>query len=308
MPRNNQYRLTRFEVDSLGLKWKGKDGKRNPRYRLKKELINKLYEIRGTNKGAKVLIFDIETAPLAAYVWSLWKNNVGGSQIISNWFMLTWSAKWLFDDKVMADKLTSKEALKQNDKRIVKSLFKLIDEADIVIAHNGDKFDLRKVNTRFLLHGLGTPSSFQSIDTLKHARKQLAFSSNRLDYLGNMLGVGRKIDTGGFDLWARCMAGEDEAFQEMEDYNIQDVLLLEEVYLLMRPYIKPHPNLGLYIGDGVTRCPSCGSDKLEPTGEYYTTVNAYTELKCKCCGSNSRSRQSSMSLSKRRHVLSSLPR
>ena len=262
----------------------------------------------GKNKpklDAKILVFDIETSPLLSYTWGKWKQNINDCQLINDWFMITWSAKWLFDDKYLSDKLTPEEAIKQNDKRIVKSIFELIDKADIVIAHNGDKFDLRKLNTRFLFYELGTPSSYQSIDTLKHARKQLSVTSNRLDYLGKFFGLDRKIETGGFELWANCLRGDEKALKDMETYNIQDVKLLEDVYLFLRPYIKPHPNLALFIDDELKRCPTCGSDQLEWKSEYITTVSVYAEYKCKCCGSNSRERKK---LSKNKHILSSLPR
>ena len=188
-------RLSPEKAAELGFEVKPKEGNRNARY----------YIDVPNNKQFKVLLLDIETAPMRSYTWSCWKQNVGTNQIITDWFILTWSAKWLFDKEVISDRLTDKEVLQEDDKRITKRLWNLLNETDVVIAHNGDKFDIRKVNTRFLIHRLGTPSSYQSIDTLKHARKQLSFSSNRLDYLGEILGLGRKIDTGGFELWSRCM-------------------------------------------------------------------------------------------------------
>jgi DNA polymerase elongation subunit (family B) len=262
-------RLSPETAKRLGFEVKPKEGTRNARYYVDVDKLKRLQ-----NK-LKVLLFDIETSPMRSYTWSCWKQNIGTNQIISDWFILTWSAKWLFEDEVLSDKLTGEESLKENDERITKTLFDLIDEADVTISHNGDKFDIRRINTRFLIHGLGTPSSYINIDTLKHARKQFSISSNRLDYLGQFLGIGRKIDTGGFELWSRCMKGEDEALKEMQEYCDQDVKLLEDVYLTLRPYIKPHPNLGLYINDDIKRCPTCGSDKIRPIGDYYTTVSIY---------------------------------
>jgi hypothetical protein len=122
--------------------------------------------------NARVLLLDIETAPIRAFVWGLWKENVGINQIANEWFMLTWSAKWLFEDTILSDRLTGKEAVKEDDKRIIKSLWKALDEADIVIAHNGDQFDIPKSNTRFLIHGMNPPSSYQTIDTLKTLQKE----------------------------------------------------------------------------------------------------------------------------------------
>lgn len=287
-------RLSPEEAEKLGFKPKpnDKDG-RFARYTIDESV------------GAKILVFDIETSPLRGYFWSLWKQNISTNQILSDWFMLTWSAKWLFSEEVLSDKLTRDEVLEQDDSRITKSIFDLIDEADITISHNGDKFDIRRLNTRFIYHKLGTPSSYQNIDTLKHARKQLSISSNKLDYLGEFFGLGRKIDTGGFNLWNRCMMGDSNALREMQEYCDQDVKLLEDVYLHLRPFIKPHPNLGLHISDDIHRCPTCASDQLVPTGDYYTTVSIYTEFKCTSCGANCRSRKANK---KAKGIMSSLPK
>lgn len=257
---------------------------------------------------AKILIFDIETSPIEAYVWGGWKQNVSGGQIINDWFVISWAAKWLFDDFVISERLTPEEVLKKDDRRIINVLHSLINEADIVVAHNGDKFDIKRINTRFLKHLLPSPSSYHSIDTLKTLRRRFSITHNRLDYVGQFLGLGRKIETGGFDLWARCMRGEAEALEEMDTYCKQDVRLLEDVYLMIRPYIKPHPNIGLFIKENVDSCPSCGHDKLILKSTYTTTVNEYDELQCMNCGSWSRSRRTNTPLQKNEGIKSSLPR
>ena len=235
------------------------------------------------NTGAKMLILDIETAPTRAYVWDVWKQNIAINQIDTDWFCLTWAAKWLFEDKVYSAKLTSNEAKNQSDKRIMQSIWKMLDEADIIVAHNGVRFDLPALNTRFIINGMLPPSPYMAIDTLLAARKKFRFAHNKLDYINKVLNLERKKDTGGFELWDRCYKGDVAALREMEDYNIQDVRILEETYLNMRPYITPHPNLALFIlDDKAERCPTCGSANLKELGKkYYTTVNAYELLKCK---------------------------
>ena len=256
---------------------------------------------------ARVLVFDIETAPMRSYTWGMWKQNVGINQIISDWFCISWSAKWLFEESVLSDVLKPSEVRKENDKRIMKSIWALINEADVVIAHNGNKFDLRKLKTRFLKHGLGKPSPYQSIDTLLHARKQFAISSNRLDYLGEFLGLGRKLETGGFELWDSCMSGDKEALERMVTYCNQDVLLLESVYLALRAWISPHPNIGLYVKENVDSCPTCGSSNLKLESTYETPVNSYDALKCSDCGAWSRSRRTNTPLKENEGIKSSLP-
>ena len=240
----------------------------------------------------KVLHVDVETAPIQAYVWGLWKNNVGMNQIISDWFMLTWSAKWHGDDVVYGDKLSSSEAIEQDDKRIMYSLWKMLDEADIIVGHNLDKFDRKKINTRFLVHEMSPPSPYRTIDTLKVAKRHFGFSSNRLDYLGKMLGVGRKIDTGGFELWADCMKGKEEALAKMLEYNQQDVILLEDVYNRLAPYHATHPNHGATM-EGIDEpvCPKCGSTHLQKRGYAFTNTSRYQRYRCTDCGGWSRGRE-----------------
>lgn len=249
---------------------------------------------RSPKTPARVLIFDVETAPIIAYTWGAWKQNIQPIQIIQDWFMLTWSAKWLFENEVMSDKLTPKEATERNDKRISKSIWELINEADIVIAHNALKFDIKKINTRFLMNGLNPPMPYQVIDTLIHLRRKFSITHNRLDYVNEELGLGRKMDTGGFKLWDGCMKGDAESLSKMEEYNIEDVRILEETYLRIRPWIQPHPNMGLYIKDDVDVCPSCASKDLDWNGTpYRTMVHAYSSFRCNACGSVGRSKTNS---------------
>jgi hypothetical protein len=256
------------------------------------------------NTSAKVLILDIETAPISAYVWGIWNQNIGTHQIQSDWFCLTWAAKWLFEDKVYSGKIKPNEVLKQDDKRIIEGIWKLVNEADIVIAHNGEKFDMPRLNSRFILNGLNPPLPYQQIDTLKHIRRQFGFTSNKLDYVNKLLNLERKKETK-FELWENCMRGNASALTEMESYNVQDVRILEETYLLIRAWIKPHPNMGLFILDEKEhRCPNCGSNNLDAQGKmYYTTANAYELMRCSNCGASSRKRLGAINIKEKRHLL-----
>lgn len=257
---------------------------------------------------AKILVFDIETAPHKAYVWKFWKENVGQNQVISDWFCLTWSAKWLFEDNVISAKLTPDEAKNEDDERIIRRIWSLLDEADVVIAHNALRFDIPRLNTRFLQYGLNPPSPYDIIDTLAHCKKRFSFSSNRLNYINAVLGLEVKAETGGFDLWAQCMEGNPLALKTMEDYNIQDVKILEDLYLKLRPWIKPHPNVGLFVEDNIIACPSCGHHELESCGTYNTYVNTYEALRCKNCGSVNRSRKPITNKTKSANIIVSTPR
>lgn len=256
---------------------------------------------------AKVLVFDIETAPLLVYVWRRWKQNVFSDQALEdNWPILTWSAKWLFEEEIMSMKMTPEEALNRDDRRVVHGLWRLINEADIVIAHNGLKFDMKMMNGRFWIHGLEPPSTVEVIDTLKSAKKMLGLPSYKLDDLAKYLNKEGKIKTD-FSWWSEFLEGNPEAIDRMQEYNDKDVTILEEVYFSLRPWIKPHPNLGLHIGEDIKVCPTCASEDLQYIGKYATYVNMYEELRCNSCGALSRSRKNG-NLRERKELLSSLPR
>lgn len=291
---------------------RGKKGKMERKYATQPQPLNydtSNSKAKQVNTSAKVLILDIETAPLMAFVWGLWKQNVYLPQIHSDWFVFTWAAKWLFEDKIYSGKLTSKEAIKKDDKRIMQGVWKMLDEADIVITHNGDKFDLPKLNTRFLMHGMNPPMPYQTIDTLKVVKSQFRFSSNKQEFLNISLGTDRKVDTGGFELWEACYRGDQDSLDLMETYNIGDITSLEDNYLKLRPFIKPHPNMGLFILDEHERCPSCGSNDLQTHGkDYMTTVNVFEALRCNNCGSVGRRKKSKLTITERRNILSSVPR
>ena len=238
----------------------------------------------------KVLIFDIETAPMKAYVWNLWKTDIHLEQILNEWFCIAWSAKWLYGEDIMGEVLTSQEVLREDDSRIITSLWKLINEADIVVAHNGNKFDIPRINSRFIINGLAPTKPYFSVDTCQVAKKQFGFSSNKLDALAGYFSIPHKLDTD-FSLWKRCLEGDEEALQYMLKYNKMDVAILEEVYLKLRPWIKNHPNMGNLEGKEMA-CANCGSSSVEfiPDKYYYTSVGKYPLFRCKKCGAVSRGR------------------
>lgn len=226
----------------------------------------------------KILFFDLETAPNTAYIWGLWTETKSMDFVTNNWYVLCWAAKWLDEKGIQSAALRSKG---ENDKAIVQKLWKLLDEADIVIAHNALKFDHRRINTRFLIHGIKPPSPYKIIDTLKDARRHFDFTSNRLGDLGVLLKVGEKIHTE-FELWKQCMAGDKKAWDTMIKYCIQDVYLLEQVYLKLRPYINNHPNIGAIKNEKC--CPKCGEQNIQYRGYSMTAAGRYRRFQCMTCG------------------------
>lgn len=250
----------------------------------------------------RILVFDIETAPMEVYVWGLYKQRISHENVISDWFILSWSAKWLFSKEVKADVLTPEEAVRGDDSRICKSIWHLFESADIVIAHNAFRFDIRRLNARWMLNRLTPPSPYQVIDTLKHAQKMAFLASHKLDFLSRLFFNKQKIETN-YDLWKRCKRGDPEALEYMVQYNRKDVKLLEEVYLYIRPWIRPHPTTGLFIEGNEPVCATCGSDKLVPTDPYVTSAGIYPGFRCKKCGAISRGRFTRVPLARKKKFL-----
>lgn len=236
----------------------------------------------------KILIFDIETSPNLGWVWGKWEQNVVSFK--ENWYIMSFAYKWLDESKTYVKSLPDYPIYKKSktdDKELVSDLWDLFDEADVIIAHNGDQFDVKKANTRFLMHGFAAPSSYKTIDTKKVAKKYFRFDSNKLDDLGEYLQLGRKIDTGGFDLWLECMAGNMKAWKKMCKYNVQDVILLEKVYLELRNWMTNHPNSNVFDNTEGS-CPTCGSTNVQKRGHGVTTISKYQRYQCQDCGSWSR--------------------
>ena len=269
-----------------------------------KRIVKNIKEKVGNKKSPRILLFDLETSPLRGYVFSLWKQNISLDAIISNWFLLAYSCKWLGEDTVYSNVLTPNEVKEENDFRLVADLWEYLNAADYVIAHNSKQFDVPRTKARFIVHGLTPPSYYQQIDTLEVARKEFGFSSNKLDALARIFGFEGKAPTT-FKLWADCMDGDQIALKYMEDYNRQDVLVLEKVYLKLRPYIRSHPNWNLYTETNKALCPSCGHEDLIQEGNYYTQTGKYETYKCQGCGAISRKRKSI--LPKEKELLVSIP-
>jgi hypothetical protein len=242
------------------------------------------------DNSVKVLFYDLETAPNLAYVWGHYEQNVIAHD--REWYILCVSYRWEHEKKTKVCAMTDYPAAykkdPENDYHVVKELWELLNEADIVVAHNGDKFDMRKANARFIKHGLGPIAVPKSVDTLKVARRYFMFNSNKLGDLGKHLDLGVKEETGGFKTWAGCMRGDEKAWRTMIKYARQDVDLLMKVYYKIRPWMPNHPNRNVYTGSG--DCPTCGAGKLRRKGTRSSQVTTWQRWVCMSCGAWSRSR------------------
>lgn len=267
---------------------------------------NKLYP--GPKEGPKILVYDCETAPIQAYVWGLWNNDVGLSMVKSDWHLLAWSAKWLGDpaSKTMyMDQRGAKDI--EDDRKILKGIWKLLNEADVVITQNGKYFDEKKLNARFFIWGMKPPSQAHHIDTKQIAKKKFGFTSNKLEYMTEKVNTKyRKLTTKrkftGFELWKECMAGNLAAWKDMERYNRYDVLSLEELYLKMEPWDNS-THWGTYYSD--KQC-SCGNEDIVRDGYKHTKLGKFQRYQCKSCGKKFRDNINLLSTDKRKKTLRSL--
>lgn len=233
-----------------------------------------------------IAYLDIEVSPMLGYTWGKYQQDV--IEFERDFFIMCFAVKWNDGKKIEAYSLPDfplYEVDPENDKLLVLKLWEVFDKADIIVAHNGNRFDIKKSNAKFIEHGLDVPSPYLTVDTLLEARKYFRFTSNKLDDIGKTLGVGRKIHTGGFKLWRDCMLGDQKSWKLMKRYNTQDVKLLYDVYIKLRPWMKNHPN----ITDLEERlCPNCGSKKLQSRGTGRTKTAEHKRYQCMDCGAWSR--------------------
>jgi hypothetical protein len=246
----------------------------------------------------KLLLLDIETAPNLVHVWGLWQQNVGTNQIIASGYVLCWAAKWYGDDEVLFDSVHVSKP-----KKMLKRIHELIDQADAVVHYNGKSFDMPTLNKEFITHEMLPPSPYKQVDLCKVAKAEFRFPSNKLEYIAKTLGLGEKTKHEGHELWIKCMAGDGAAWERMEQYNRNDVVLLEAVYDRMRPWIRIHPNHGLYDEPGIPVCPSCGVSNMQRRGYARTLANKYVRFQCKNCGTWCREAIGDMPREDRQNIL-----
>jgi len=230
----------------------------------------------------KILFLDIETFPNLGYIWGKYDQNV--IRFTQQSCIATFVAKWAGKKEITTGALPDYIGYtpgSYDDKALVADLWKLFDEADIIIAHNGDSFDIKVVIGRFIIHGLLPPSPFKTIDTKKLAKEVARYNSNSLDDLCSQFGFGRKIKTD-FDLWEGCINGDPECWKNMVKYNRMDVLLLEKTYYRLAPFAKTHPNLTFWTRG---ECPKCGSTNIQYRGVARCVTRQYQRFQCNDCGS-----------------------
>jgi DNA polymerase elongation subunit (family B) len=232
-------------------------------------------------RNPKILAFDLELAPIVAQVWGLYDQNVGLNQIQSDWYILSYAAKFLDEEPIhYLDQRYSNPI--EDDRQLCEGIHHLISQADVLLTHNGDKFDIKKLNARFIKHGLDPIAPKQSIDTLKIARRIFSFTSNKLEYIAKFLGCSEKLKHtkfAGHSMWSECLKGNAESFMEMERYNKQDVETLIEIY---EKLVKFDPSIS-FAAYSQKRVCSCKSETFFKDGLRYTKQGAFQVFRCSAC-------------------------
>lgn len=259
-----------------------------------------------TSDAPRVLLLDIETFPILASVWDIWDQNVGLDMIEHDWHLASYAAKWLGGKHCEYEDQSHRRDM-EDDRPLLKRLHKLLDHADIVVAQNGRRFDIPKINARLITQGFLPPSPYKIVDTLDIAKRQFKFTSNKLAFLSEALGLKQKKlahkKFPGYLLWKECKRKNLEAWQEMRAYNIADVESLEELYLKLRPWDTSHPNLSTYVDDEESACPKCLSKALRCNGYKVTVVGKYRRFQCGDCGAYARGSRLVNTTEKRRALV-----
>ncbi len=235
---------------------------------------------------AKIGLIDIETSPLEAYTWGLWDQNVGLNQIKTEWTILSYSFKWLGSNKIIYEDTGGKGPGKvRDDKHLLLQIHKLLDEADIIVAQNGRRFDVKKINARMVMAGLKPYSPIRIVDTLEAAKKYFAFTSNKLEWASDYLTTQKKLDHRefpGFELWKECLADNPKA------------------------WIANHPNMGVYSEVVEHTCTKCASPNVQSRGKMRLQQGLYNRYCCQDCGSWSRGKLMLLPVAKRKAMLANI--
>jgi len=227
----------------------------------------------------KILIYDIETSPNVVYSWAVGRKiSLTPDNIIKERQIICICWKWLDQGKIYS----LDWGKKKDDKFLLKEFSKVINEADVAIAHNGDKYDIKFIQGRLAYHDL-PPVIPRTIDTLKQSRNAFFINSHRLDYLGQLLVSDRKLETN-FKLWKDVMAGDEIALKKMIKYCKQDVKLLEEVYKKIRKYSPQTIHMGIVAKDSKLACKACGGINTKWDGHRIATKVKYRCRRCNDCG------------------------
>lgn len=236
----------------------------------------------GVERKVRRLFWDIETSPNVVYTWRIgFKLNLGHNLIIRERKVICICWKWE-DDPVVHELHWDHE---QDDRSMLVRFAAVANEADELVAHYGDGFDMPWFRTRCLIHGLTPLPAYKTIDTKAWASKYFYFNSNKLDYLGQVLGHGKKLETD-WKLWEDVMKGSERALAYMIKYNKQDVRLLEKVYKSLKFCVAPKTHAGVFSGKPKWTCAHCGSEDVKKSKTKVTASGVTKhQMHCHACHS-----------------------
>ena len=237
--------------------------------------------IKKQTSEIKRLFFDIETSYYLVPTFQFWKVNINPDNILREKKIICIAYKWQYEDKVHVLKWDEN----QDDTKLIKDFIQVIKDADELIAHNGDKFDIKELRTRAILTGNLMFPIYRTLDTLKKSRQYFRFPSNKLDYLGKVLNVGRKLDHEGMKLWIDiCEHKNKTSLKKMIEYCVQDVAVLEDVYFALSPYIYHNTNMAVLKGGEKWHCPECASQNVQLSHTDATAMGYIKRhMKCNSC-------------------------
>jgi hypothetical protein len=238
--------------------------------------------------SAKILILDIERVMGTAEVqfWDLgqFKNQRIHADTVTSW-PRSICAAWKWHDKAKVHFAAEWEPA--GYEAFMRATWAAYDQADIVVGHNLNSFDTKKLKTGWAELDLGSPSPWRTVDTLTVARREFGAESNTLDALCKRFGLVAKTDRYNHGVASAACAGHRPSQQQIKRYNQGDVVATQALYDFLRPWDKTHPHLGLYDGEERS-CFACGSTDLHPDGDARTALTAYARYRCSNCGAYSR--------------------
>jgi len=228
----------------------------------------------------KVLFYDIETAPLKFWGWGCGKQVVRHAQLVeghSRYGIICITYCW---DKGPAHAIDW--GSRQNSAKVVKEFDKILEEADIVIGKNSDRFDNKHLNTIRMWHDLEPMADLQEKcdDLEKHMRRHFYLPSNALDYISNELGLGGK-DKMCFQDWIDIVeknGNAEKSLRKMVKYGKKDVTDTRAVWNYCKKHFKPRFNHAAYSGDH--RCVFCGSENIHKNGTRTIGKTRYQRYYC----------------------------
>lgn len=230
----------------------------------------------------KILAIDIECSPATVLTYGLFNQNISHKYIIEHPRIMCFAAQWYGSKKTMFF-----SEYHDGKDEMLKKLYELVDEADVIMGYNSQRFDYPWIEGYLMEEGYTRPAPSKHIDLLSVFRKHSRFISRKLDYVSARLLDEKKIDANTMDLYLRCTSDDEKvakkAWAEMKKYNIRDTAMMPELFDTVKSYVKmPHP---IAESSEEALCHSCGSENLIRKGYALTMTGKYQRFRCNDCGS-----------------------